>query len=534
MSEPRGFFLSEGEHRVPFRLGVSIREILDVTRLRVRSSCGGVGSCGQCRIRVIEGEVTPPTLTELNRLGRELIGQGIRLACQTRPLGDVRVAIDDPAPVSNWRSLDETASPPPACGSDGGRMGGRSGHGVAVDLGTTQIRVSLLDLSTGKRIAGRTGLNPQGVWGADVLTRVLAASEADGRGQEIGRLAEDAIGGALLDIAGREGADLRRISNLAIVGNTAMLCLLSRENYGLLLSPDNWMRGVDCCPQDTQGWCAAWGLAPGTSIELVQPLAGFVGSDLLAGVAATGLTAGPAGALLIDFGTNSEMALWDGEVVWVTSAAGGPAFEGCGISCGMPAEPGAIYRAIMAGDASGLTWSVLGGGMAKGLCGSGLVDVVAALLRTGDLKKNGRFSQPIAEQGFLLSKGLAGITLKNQDIDALQRAKAAIGAGVQCLLAQAGMGLPELQRICVCGAFGNRLDIGNAQEIGLLPAIPAGRIELCGNTALAGCEQMLLAPEGAAMLESLRSRCRIINLSLVAGFDDRFIDNLYLKPMSRT
>jgi uncharacterized 2Fe-2S/4Fe-4S cluster protein (DUF4445 family) len=93
--------------------------------------------------------------------------------------------------------------------------------------------------------------------------------------------------------------------------------------------------------------------------------------------------------------------------------------------------------------------------------------------------------------------------------------------------------LPELQRICVCGAFGNRLDIGNAQEIGLLPAIPAERIELCGNTALAGCEQMLLAPEGTAVLEPLRSRCRIVNLSLVAGFDDRFIENLYLKPIPR-
>jgi uncharacterized 2Fe-2S/4Fe-4S cluster protein (DUF4445 family) len=310
-----------------------------------------------------------------------------------------------------------------------------------------------------------------------------------------------------------------------------MLCLLSRKNHGLLLSPDNWTRGIDCCPEDTRDWCAAWGLDAKTHVELVPPLAGFVGSDLLAGVLATGLTAGPAGSLLIDFGTNSEMALWDGEVVWVTSAAGGPAFEGCGISCGMAAEPGAIYGAVMAGDAAGFVGSVLGGGQAKGFCGSGLVDIIAALLRTGGLKSNGRFSQPVAGQGLMLGKGLAGITLKSQDVDALQRAKAAIGAGVQCILAQAGMGLQDLQRICVCGAFGNHLDIGNAQEIGLLPAIPADRIELCTDTALLGCERMLLAPDGTAMLEPLKNKCRIINLSLVAGFDDRFIENLYLKPM---
>jgi len=137
----------------------------------------------------------------------------------------------------------------------------------------------------------------------------------------------------------------------------------------------------------------------------------------------------------------------------------------------------------------------------------------------------------MAEKGILLSKEQGGITLKNQDIDALQRAKAAIGAGVQCLLAKAGMGGRDLRRICVCGAFGRQLDIGNAQEIGLLPAIPVERIELCGNTALAGCEQMLLSPDGTAMLEPLRDRCRIINLALAAGFDDLFIENLYLKSM---
>ena len=521
-----------GECSIPFRPGVTIREILDTTTLRVRSSCGGVGACGQCLVRIEQGEVNPPTVTEVNRLGSERIEQGSRLACQVRPLREVRISIDAVAPLSGWRSLSETEYLSCAYSGDAGAMPARSGYGAAIDLGTTQIRVSVLELATGKRIAGRCGLNPQGAFGADVLSRVMAACESEGRAREIGGVAREAIGEALLDIGLREDVPLGEITQLAIVGNTAMCCLLVEKNYDLLLLPDNWMRGVDCRPAETRQWCAAWGLAAGAAVEVVQPLAGFVGSDLLAGVRATGLTDGPPGSLLIDFGTNSEMALWDGSVAWVSSAAGGPAFEGCGISCGMPAEPGAICQAALADD-SAFVLGVLGGGEAKGLCGSGLVDVIAGLLRTGQLKHNGRFTREIGDTGVLLSKDHGGITLKNRDIDALQRAKAAIGAGVQCLLGQAGMGIGDLRRICVCGAFGRQLDIGNAQEIGLLPAVPAERIELCGNTALAGCERLLLSADGPAVLEALKKKCRIINLSLVENFEELFIENLYLKPIPR-
>jgi len=523
---------SEGEHRLPFSPGLSIREILDATKLRVRSSCGGIGACGQCRVRIDQGEVTSPTTTEMNRLGPELIEQRFRLACQVRPIQGVRISMENPAPPSNWQAINDLDTLPQASVSAGERRPARHGYGVAVDLGTTQIRVSLLDLATGKRLAGRSGLNPQALFGADVLTRLLAASESAQRALEIGRLAVDAIGEALCDITSREDIALHSINHLMVVGNTAMLCLLAAKNHGLLLLPDHWMQSIDCLPQATAEWCKAWGLAAATPVELVPPLAGFVGSDLLAGVLATGLTTGPVGAMLIDFGTNSEMALWDGEVVWVTSAAGGPAFEGCGISCGMPAAPGAIYRAVMNGDnPAEFLFSVLGGGQAQGVCGSGLVDIIASLLRMGKLKKNGRLCPSIADRGVGLFQGEVPLALKGQDIDALQRAKAAIGAGVQCLLEQAGMRLDDLQRLCVCGAFGRYLDITNAQDIGLLPAIPAAAIELCGNTALAGCERLLLSDDVKTVLQPLQHKCRSANLSLVSEFEDLFVENLYLQPM---
>jgi uncharacterized 2Fe-2S/4Fe-4S cluster protein (DUF4445 family) len=534
MSEYLGVTASAVEYRIPFTPGLSVREILDTSQLRVRSACGGVGGCGQCRIRVAQGEVTPPTATEVKRLGRGLLQQGWRLACQVRPVRGVCIVVDNPAPPSPWRAFDAVDEPTPlSVGKEA--IPGRQGYGVAVDLGTTQIRVSLLDLARGQRLAGRSGLNPQAVFGADVLTRVLAASESAMRALEIGRLAGAAIGEALHDIMAREGVAVGEIRHVVIVGNTAMLCLLAAKNHGLLLLPDHWLREIDCRLEESAEWRVAWGLTADTVVELAPPLAGFVGSDLMAGVLATGLTKGVAGAMLIDFGTNSEMALWDGARLWVTSAAGGPAFEGCGISCGMPAAPGAIYRATMvgtgAGTGAGFVCQVLGGGQAQGLCGSGLVDCVAALVRSGALKPNGRFAQAVGGQGFMVTGAREGITVQGQDIDALQRAKAAIGAGMQCLLAQAGMGLSDLKRLCVCGAFGRHLDLKNAQEIGLLPVMPAAAIELCANTALLGCEGMLLATEGPAVLAPLCNQSRSINLSLVPGFDDLFIENLYLRPM---
>lgn len=532
MKKKLGVTLAEGEAQLFFSPGKSVREILDTTNLPLRSLCGGVGACGQCRIRIEDGEVNPPTATELQRLGRELLGQGVRLACQVRPWHDLRLSILTPVPESNWRSLDDDDGPLAGNEPRQGMLPAGKEYGVAVDLGTTQIRLSVLDLATGQRLAGRSGLNPQARFGADVLTRLLAAAESESAAAEVGGVVRQAIGQALSDLICREGLLPTMIAKLTIVGNTAMLCLLSGRNHRLLLLPEYWMREVKCQPADTRAWCTDWGLETETPVEVVAPLAGFVGSDLLVGVLATGLCTGPPGSLLIDFGTNSEMALWDGETLWVSAAAGGPAFEGCGIRCGMPAIPGAICRAELADEATDFALTVLGGGQAKGICGSGLVDMVALLRRRGMLKANGRLLSPVGELGLTLREDLPDIRLNNQDVDALQRAKAAIGAGAQCLMSQAGIGLGDLRRLCVAGAFGRHLDIANAQAIGLLPAIPAETIELCGNTALAGCEQILLSPDGPAGLDQLREKCRTVNLSLISGFEDLFVDNLYLQPMA--
>jgi uncharacterized 2Fe-2S/4Fe-4S cluster protein (DUF4445 family) len=273
----------------------------------------------------------------------------------------------------------------------------------------------------------------------------------------------------------------------------------------------------------------AWTLHKAAVVEAVAPLGGFVGSDLLAGVLATGLTE-RAGSLLIDFGTNSEMALWDGKKLWTTSAAGGPAFEGSGIPCGMPAEGGAICRVTPRQGSGELDCQVIDDAEAKGICGSGLVDLIACLLRAGRLTSKGKFTAGDAG-GVVVAAGDPPIRLDAAAVDIFQRAKAAIGVGARTLLRMAGMGVHELQCVAVGGAFGQYLDVANAQAVGLLPPTPLERVELCGNTALAGCERLLLTPRAAAELDSLRKNAAIVNLAAMSDFDTAFMDCLYLRPL---
>ena len=523
----------DGEmHHIPFEPGPSVRDILDATDFRVRSGCRGIGACGLCRVRVIGGEVGEPTQNERLHLTSAQLSQGVRLACQVSPRHDMQVEILNSAPPSNWKSSPDTALlhtlreqavegrwlPP----------GVKHPCGVAVDLGTTHVCLSLFDLAKGRWLSDRWGRNPQQNFGADVITRLAAAAELPGAAREMSRLAVAAIGEALLDIATREGFDPRRIVNVTLVGNTAMLALLSSRNFELLLQPDYWTQPVDCQPLETSGWVAEWGVNPVAEVDVVAPLAGFVGSDLLAGLVSTRFTDGAAPALFIDFGTNSEIALWSGEELWVTASAGGPAFESSGISCGAPAEVGAVFR-VSLDSAGDLACRIIGDDRAKGVCGSGLVDLIACLLNSGRLTSAGKFAG--GETGYTFSAGGRELTLTKGDVDLIQRAKAAIGVGIGALCGHAGVGLKELRRVCVGGAFGRYLDVGSAQAIGLLPPVPPETVELAGNTALAGCCDVMLSSLAAERLKELRSRARLVNLSSYPDFDQAFFENLYLQPL---
>ena len=520
--------LAGERHRLEFAPGSSLREMLDATNYRVRSACLGLGACGLCRVRIVAGDGGALTDAEHAQLGAADLAAGLRLACQCRPADDLTVEIVSPAAASEWRTppaglLSMAAlsrlpdrSPP---------AGLRHPLGAAIDLGTSHITVAVFDLVSGQLLAARWGRNPQGRFGADVVTRLVAA-ENPATAATLAELARNAIAEAFADVATREGLDPARIGRVVVVGNTAMIALLSARNHGLLLQPSHWLSPIDCVPPDID-WASTLGLATGAEIELVPPLGGFVGSDLLAGLIASNFMAGPEPALFFDFGTNSEIALRVGDRLWATAAAGGPAFEVGSGRCGMPAEAGAIYRVTLDDDGQPVC-AVLGDDRAQGLCGSGLVDLVACLRRRGTITATGKFADGAAAYDIAAGDNRLQLTLS--DIDVLQRAKAAIGAGIEVLCGEAGIRPAALRRLVAAGLFGRYLDVANAEAIGLLPAVAAERVELAGNTALAGAAALLLSRRAAEDMATCMAACRLSNLAKAPAFDDAFLEHLYLQP----
>ena len=540
----------EGDRHIEFCPGQSLREILDSTSFRVRSGCRGTGACGLCRVNVRTNEPAEPSLIEREYLSGDQLASGVRLACQIKPEQDIEVTVLNREPVTTWRALPDVSRSFSRLSSALPLTAG-SPYGAAVDIGTTHISVSLYDLSTGEWFAGRTGLNPQACFGADVVTRLIAYNESREAARTLRGLIVDAIGSAIMDIAVREGIGLEQVVKVTLGGNTAMLAVLSGRNCDLLLQPAYWMAPIGCLPENPGEFSATWGIHPEAIIEVTEPLAGFVGSDLLAGVLATKLIEEEPGALLIDFGTNSEIALWDGESLWVTSAAGGPAFEGCGISCGIPGEPGAIFQvrehpggAVAPGAACtnfedvifwnklacfDLEFRTIDDERPLGLCGSGIVDLIACLVRSGKLTSIGRFSPEIPQSGLVLLNGdRQQMLLTKKDVDIFQRAKAAIFAGVQVLLSMAKLTPGQLRRIYIGGAFGHFLNRENARQIGLLPDLGSNAIELCGNIALRGCEELLMSEDSGKTLNKIKSKARLINMAQCAEFEDFFMEGLYL------
>lgn len=509
----------------------SLRLALDTTELRVRAACGGLGSCGACLIQTLSGDFNPPTLAERQKIPAEDLEQGTRLSCQLYAHSDAELYLRDPAPHSEWKSLDPTLLFHAQTGNTAIQQ---YVYAVAVDLGTTHIRLSLWNRQTGRRMGTRYSINPQVASGADVLTRLDAQRHNEDQ-QHLTQLARQAIIAGVRDILSRDFGEITPILNaigkVLIVGNTAMLALVSGNDGAALYGPEHWQQAIACQPTDSDAWRKAWRM-PQADISIAQPLAGFVGSDLLAAVLASGLTEKSQPALLADFGTNTEIALWDGQALRVTSVPGGPAFEGLGLGNGLNGAAGAICR--VSKTHGGYQLQAQHGESALGYCGSGLVDAMALLLDDGILKPSGRFAEPQASGGYLLQAGIPASAVTSAMIDAFQRAKASTAAAMAQLLVDAGLNCADLATLWVCGAFGRQLNLAHAMNLGLLPIMPIENIFLLADASLAGCEQALIATRGEALFEAIARQAHVLNLSHCADYEERFINHLRLQAMPVT
>ncbi len=504
-----------------------IRSVLDLTSFRVRSGCRGIGACAMCKIQILEGEANEPSQEERLHLREDELQSGIRLACQTKCHSDMSIKIINPANKSIWRSLAVDFCTKENCDIGNG-SGFKDGYGVAVDLGTTNISIALFSYCSNEVLTVRIGPNPQSKFGLDFISRIDAAVESYEDAKSLEALAIEAIGSGLMDISVREGIALERIKKLLIVGNTAMLSLLCNSHQTKVIDPSQWEKQIKIDSYASEKWIDLWGIAPDASVEVISPIAGFIGSDIKAGIVATNLKE-HASSLLIDFGTNSEMVLAVDGHVWSTSGSGGPAFEGVGIDYGMSAMEGAIYQADYTPKSNTWSFDIIDSDNASGICGSGLISIIALLLKHEFLKESGNFRDGEYKWKLPIEQKL--ITISKSDIDKIQQAKAAIATGIAVLCDKAKIDPAHIGQLFIAGAFGRYLDIEKAKEIGMLPPIESSRIHKVGNSALNGAVKALCNDEAYLELTQTDNACQTINLSNIPEFGTLFFTNLYLAPI---
>ncbi|MGC8642795.1 MAG: ASKHA domain-containing protein [Isosphaeraceae bacterium] len=456
----------------------------------VEFPCAGVSLCGGCKVRVIDGDV--PITDEMRAvLTPAELAAGWRLGCMAEADGPVTLEI------AQWSLavLDDRADVPfePA-----------EGLGAVVDIGTTTLVAQLVDRQTGTVLKVETALNPQARFGADLMSRIRHDLAEPGVLKTLIREATGAMLGRL--------ADGSPVQEVLLVGNTAMHHLYS----GLSVEPLAAVpfRPTECGAQYFDARELGW------SLDLRQPacflpcVGGFVGSDLLAGLVAIGLAEASEPGALMDLGTNGEIAVGNRERICCASTAAGPAFEGGRIGNGMRAGSGAIDRVSVRDGA--LECSVIDGGAPRGLCGSGLVDAVAAMLDLAWVNSSGRMTNGRK------SIPLAGpVLLTQSDIRELQLAKGAVAAGLDLLLD--GRRLSP-SRVFLAGAFGNYVRGESARRIGLLPSW-VDHPTSAGNTALRGARMLLLAvSRREQILDHALRRTEHIELAANPKFQDAFVE----------
>lgn len=435
----------------------------------IETPCGGHARCGKCRV-VARGGLSAPSDAERRLLSESELAQGVRLACLTYIEGDCEVeseASEDGLILSEGASAPIILSPT------------FENYGVAIDIGTTTLAAKLFDRA-GVCRAEAVRLNPQSRFGADVISRIEAA--LGGAAHEIALCIRTALDEMIVELAGEAKIAIALIDRAVITGNTVMLHLLTETSVEPLShAPFALERGFG----ETFG-AAELGLSslsPNSRIYLPPCIASFVGADTTCALLASGICRTHDARLLIDIGTNGEMALLRGGALTVCSTAAGPAFEGVGISMGMRGSRGAIDRVTLVNGAPHV--HVIGECEPIGICGSGLVDAIACLLDTED----------IDETGFIEDEeiSLAGnVVITQQDVRAVQLAKSAICAGIKSLLADAAISPSELAGVTLAGGFGSYLNLKNAERIGLLPEGLADKTTVAGNAALAGAIMLLL------------------------------------------
>ena len=501
-------------------IGVYLHEILQEIK-DFAMPCAGYGRCGKCKVWAT-GVLSEPNEKERTYLTKQELERGIRLACQTKVLGACQISsiqngtmevLLDKEPMLE-RMLDEDLLAETRINQNifitehTKRM--FQTLGAAVDIGTTTLAVSLYDTHD---LVGQLGaVNPQVTFGADVISRM--EHSLNGKSEQLAKAVQRGIADLLEKICESRGQRVEDIDTLVITGNTVMLYLLMKKNpKSLSRAPfqADWLAGEWAEASELELGC------PRAKVYLPCCISAFVGADITMALLHTNICRDNKKRLLVDIGTNGEVALWTGEKLLCCSTAAGPAFEGTGLTMGMTASAGAISKVVFENGAFQV--QVIGNAEPIGICGSGVIDAVSCLLT----------SEIMDETGYLEDEEivLAGnVKLTQEDIRKIQLAKSAICAGIETLLQQEGICADDLDELLIAGGFGSKIDLENAMHIGLLPQMDVQKIKICGNASLAGAELLL---HNLVLLEKQQEIIQVsqsFELATNAFFQERYIEGM--------
>ncbi|TAH64282.1 MAG: DUF4445 domain-containing protein [Anaerolineaceae bacterium] len=498
--------------------GENLLETLASSKLSIFSECGGRGTCGKCIVKVVEGRLKITLQDKASFSTSELEG-GYRLACMAYPDMDCTIILSSRR-NTDYKVVTETLNHP--TNTEYSKIKETShphtltyekkAYAIAIDLGTTTIALALTDLPGGNILDKYTAINPQRVYGADVVSRIKASNE--GKLNSLALLIREELLKGILKLGEKNQIKIESIDNIVIAGNTTMIHLLM--GY-----PCNTLGTFPFAPYK-DGFInllsdEIFGISEKIPITLIPGISVFVGGDITAGLLACGINREDKPCLFIDLGTNGEIALGNRERILATSTAAGPAFEGGNISCGVGSIPGAICHVSY--EEGKLSYKTINEEPAVGLCGTGVVELISELLKEGIIDSSGLLKDSYFDEGY----PIAGMKFIQKDIRELQLAKAAIGAGVDILVKSYGISYEEIDKVFIAGGFGYHLDINKAAMIGLIPEALTRKAIAVGNTSLAGAIYLIKDSDTKNKIEHIILTAEEVHLSNVEGFNELFM-----------
>jgi uncharacterized 2Fe-2S/4Fe-4S cluster protein (DUF4445 family) len=525
--------------------GQSLFDCAEKLGVRVPTSCRKQGRCKECVVEVTEGmdHLTPPGPEERHLKGSFRLSCRARIAadagtvrCHTMRRGEMRIereAFQLPVQERAWPR-------DPAVTRDGDRIlldgveidrGPGPLHGLAIDLGTTTVVVRLLNLETGEVIADSSFENPQRFGGSDVMARIQYDTE------DPSHTLQRTLAGYLSHAIEELPVDPHSIYEVVVAGNSTMRDLFFRLSvYSIGQSPYQSLTELELAHGTRMTTSLT---APASRLGLtLHPkarayglpiISGHVGADAAACMLAVDIGNEERRIAVMDIGTNTELIVGNRHLVLAASCPAGPAFEGGQIACGMPGLPGAIEQ-VRIGEDGRFHTTVIGGGAAEGICGSGLVALLSELRRTGRMNALGRFEDG-ADQIVVTAGADEPVTFSESDVNALAQAKGANVAGLQIAFAEYGLRYADLDVFYLAGGFGRHLDLAAAKRIGLIPDIDVSRIVQVGNASIEGACIALLSRTRRDELEQLVRRVKHCRLETHPGFFDYFVEGCQFDPV---